>query len=489
MERSELPHASASRIAQAIRSRENSAGEVLEAYLERIDRVNPKVNAIVTLDVEGSRRRAAEADRALGQGTLWGPLHGVPITIKDTFETAGLRTTSSFEPLRDYVPEGDATSVARLRAAGAVILGKTNMPKLAGDVQSNSPLFGPARNPWDLSRTPGGSTGGGAAAVAAGLSALDLGSDIGGSIRVPAHFCGVYGLKPTEHLVPGTGHIPDLPGATKGVHHMNTYGPLARSVEDLELALRLLAGPDGRESRVPPVPLRETKSRALESMRFAWVDAFGDLRADQSTRETVARLVEMLARRGCVVREQVPQDFDIELAWRAYGMILGTESAAWLPWQQRLKVAFFYQFAHRDDPMSQTIGKAHTLRLRPYMRALAQRERLIAALEAFFGEWDVFLCPVCATPAFQHRPTPGLLPGEPIRVDGRSYPYWVAYTGFTAIFNLTGNPVVVIPIGISPEGLPIGVQLVGPRWGDLELLSIARQVAAVLGGIPRPPEL
>jgi amidase len=480
VDRDELTHAPAFRIAQAIRSREHTAVEVLEAHLERIDRVNPKLNAIVNLDAEGARRRAEEADRAIEEGKPWGPLHGVPITIKDT--------TSSFPPLKDYVPAEDAPVVARLRAAGAVILGKTNMPELAADVQSNSPIFGPARNPWDLRRTPGGSTGGGAAAVAAGLSAMELGSDIGGSIRVPSHFCGIFGLKPTEHLVPGTGHIPDLPGGTKGVHHMNTFGPLARSIDDLEMALRILAGPDGRDSHVPPIALRNGEARAAGPRRFAWVDAFGDLRADQATREALGRLVDSLGRKGHITREQFPANFDLELAWKTYGVILGTESAVWLPWGHRLKIAFFYQFAQPNDPMSHFIGKAHTLRLRPYMRAQAQREQLIRSLEEFFGEWDAFLCPVCATPAFELRPSPGLLPGEPIRVDGRSYPYWVANTGFTAIFNLTGNPVVVVPTGISPQGLPIGVQVVGRRWGDLKLLAIAREVATAIGSIPRPPE-
>jgi amidase len=270
---------------------------------------------------------------------------------------------------------------------------------------------------------------------------------------------------------------------------MNTYGPLARSVEDLEAAIRILAGPDGLDSLVPPVPFRGQEIREMKTLRFAWVDAFGDVRADRDTREALGKLVETLARQGCTVREQGPRDFDMELAWRTYGMINGTESAVWLPWLQRLKIAFFYQLVHRDDPMSHYIGKGHTLRLRPYMQALAQRERLISTLEALFDDWDVLLCPVCATPAFRHRPTPGLFPGEPVPVDERSYPYWVAYTGFTAVFNLTGNPVVVVPIGLSSQGLPIGIQIVGRRWGDLELLSIARQVAARLGGIPRPPEL
>jgi len=227
----------AAQLAGIIRSREASSAEVLEDHLRQIREHNPALNAVVTLDEERALERAREADAALAQGEIWGPLHGVPVTIKDTFETAGLRTTASFKPLADYRPQTDATVVARLRAAGAIILAKTNMPELALDIQSVSPIFGRANNPWDLGRTPGGSTGGGAAAVAAGLSPLEVGSDIGGSIRIPSHFCGLFGFKPTENRVPESGHIPGLPGEPRTVRHMGVFGPLARSVEDLKSRL------------------------------------------------------------------------------------------------------------------------------------------------------------------------------------------------------------------------------------------------------------
>ncbi|NEO92949.1 MAG: amidase, partial [Moorea sp. SIO3G5] len=209
---SKLVFLSASELAKAIRDRTVSSVEVLDAHLEHIALHNSKLNAIITLDAENAYQRATEADDALGRGEIWGRLHGVPVTIKDSLETKGLRTTSSYEPLANYVPTQDATVVARLRAAGAILLGKTNTPKLTTDFQTNSPLFGRTNNPWNLDYTSGGSTGGGAAAVAAGLSPLELGSDLGGSIRVPGHFCGVFGLKPTEHRVSTFGHIPELPG-------------------------------------------------------------------------------------------------------------------------------------------------------------------------------------------------------------------------------------------------------------------------------------
>ncbi|MBU1748753.1 MAG: amidase, partial [Chloroflexi bacterium] len=319
----DLVFSTAHQLANAIRQREVSAVEVLEAHLAQIARHNPALNAIVTLDEGGARQRATEADAALARGETGGPLHGVPVTIKDVYETAGLRTTASFKPLAEYVPQQDATVVARLKAAGAIVLGKTNMPEMAMDVQSNSPIFGRANNPWDLARTPGGSTGGGAAAVAAGLSPLELGSDIGGSIRIPSHFCGVYGFKPTEHRVPGTGHIPPPPGVAKTVRHMGVFGPLARSIDDLRLCLGLIAGPDSQDWEVPPVPLGDAPPRPLPGLRLAWTDDFGGAPVTAETRAALQALAGTLAEQGCHVERQNPTGFDFELAWETYGEILG----------------------------------------------------------------------------------------------------------------------------------------------------------------------
>ncbi len=236
-----LAFADATRIAGAIRSRQVSALAVVEMFQARIARLNPAINAIVTLN-DRARERARDADRALAAGESWGPLHGVPVVIKDCFETAGIRTTAGFPPLAEYVPEEDAVVVARLLAAGAIILGKTNVPTLAMGIRTHNPIFGVTRNPYDLERTPGGSTGGGAAAVAAGLAPLDVGSDNGGSIRIPAHFSGLYGLKLTEGRVSDRGHIPVLPGFPPSIRHLKSVGTLARSVDDLELALKVLVG-------------------------------------------------------------------------------------------------------------------------------------------------------------------------------------------------------------------------------------------------------
>jgi amidase len=232
---SDLVFTPAHELARMIRERVVSSVEVLDAYLGKISKHNSQLNAICTLDSENAQKRAKEADEALARGENWGMLHGVPITIKDCLETAGLRTTSGYKPLKDYVPQEDATVVSRLRNAGAIILGKTNLAKLASDWQGINDIFPRVNNPWNLNYTAGGSSSGSAAAVAAGLSALDIGDDFGGSIRQPSHFCGIYGLKPTDRRIPTTGHIPEIPGKFRCIRQMLTVGPLARSIEDLRL--------------------------------------------------------------------------------------------------------------------------------------------------------------------------------------------------------------------------------------------------------------
>jgi len=478
---SALVFRTATELAEIIRQKTASATEVLEAHLQHIARHNSALNAIVTLDEEGARQRAREADAALARGEVWGPLHGVPVTVKDVFETAGLRTTSSFQPLADYVPQQDATVVARLRAAGAVLLGKTNMPTLALDVQSNSPLFGRANNPWDTDRTPGGSTGGGAAAIAAGLSPLEVGSDIGGSARVPAHFCGILALKTSEHRVSMAGHIPEPPGAPRSVRHMGVVGPLARSVADLRLALSLIAGEDSRSWEVPPVSLAAADKRVLQACRIAWSDDFGGAPLSQDTLSVLNAVAEQLAQAGCRVERRNPPGFDFELAWQTWGELLGAEIGASMDRLPRLLTGL--QFRMMPDRSILKRGFLHGLGLNmsQYARVLTRRDGLIAGLEAFLAEWDAWLCPVTAGPAFAHCKT-----GQPIEVDGRLVPYFVANMSYTSVFNMTGCPVVVLPAGRSSEGLPIGLQLVGRRWRDMELLAVAEAVAEVTGPF-RPP--
>jgi amidase len=477
----DLVFRTATELARLMREKSASAQEVLEAHLRHIAAHNPGLNAIVTPNEQEARHRAELADAAWARGEVWGPLHGVPVTIKDVFETAGLRTTSGFKPLADYVPQQDATPVARLRAAGAIILGKTNMPTLALDVQTDNPLFGRANNPWDTSRTTGGSTGGGAASVAAGLSPLEIGSDIGGSVRIPAHYCGVFSLKTSEHRVSLAGHIPEVPGAPKGVRHMGTIGPLARCVEDLRLALSLIAGPDGRTWETPPVPVTPVPERPLREHRVAWTDDFG-VPVTQETRAALEKVAQELAQAGCHVERLNPPQFDFDVAWETWGEVLGSEIGAGMTFVPRLLTRLQFMMMRDRSILKRGLMRGLRQNMPRYAQALTRRDALISKLEEFLADWDAWLCPVTAGPAFAHCKT-----GQPITVDDQQVPYFAASTGYTSVFNLTGNPVVVLPVGRSKEGLPIGMQVVGRRWQDMALLAVAEALTEVTGPFQRPP--
>ena len=479
---SELIYRTAIDLATLICEKKASSTEIVDAHFDHIAQHNPKLNAIVTLNEEKARQRALEADATLAKGKSWGPLHGVPVTIKDTYETSGLRTTSSFKPLKDHIPEQDATVVARLQQAGAIILGKTNMPMLALDVQSNSPLFGRANNPWDITRTTGGSTGGGAASVAAGLSPLEIGSDLGGSVRIPAHFCGLFSIKPTDHLVSIAGHIPEPPGAPQGVRHMGMPGPLARSVEDLQLALTLIAGEDGRRWEVPPVKLSPVRKKPLKEYRFAWTDRFGDVVASQDTQKIMQELADNLTRIGCHVEKVSPSDFDFDLAWQVYGEISGAEVGSGMDAIPRLLTRLQFRMMPDASPHIRSLIRGLRMKMNHYAKALTDRDRLISQLEQFLSKWDAWLCPVTVGPAFKHCKT-----GQPVKIDDQDVPYFKANLSFTCVFNMTGNPAVVIPLGQSKDGLPIGVQVVGQRWKDMAVLSVAEALTEVTSEFQAPP--
>lgn len=482
--RGELSFTSTIALAEEIRARRVTAAEVLETFIAQVDRHNPTLNAIVTRDEEAARHRAAEADAAIARGRIWGPLHGVPITVKDAYETIGMRTTASHKPLSGHVPSSDAAVVARLRAAGAIIWGKTNMPELAMDFQSQSPIFGRANNPFDVGRTPGGSSGGGAAAVAAGFTPFEVGSDIAGSIRIPAHFCGIYGFKPTENRLPMAGHIPGLPGAPRGVRHMGSPGLLARTVGDLRLVFSVLAGADGgvEDVEVAPVPLAPPGAPMLAGLRFAWTDDFGGVRASAATRDALEQLASLLARCGARVVRRSPPHFDFASAWARWGELLGAEVAGSLALPDRLGFQLQFLSMSGRDPLALGVVRGAGFSMRQYAQLLTRRDEFIAELERFLGDWDAWLCPVATVPAIRH-----MKPGGRVEIDGAQTTYMSALGAYTSVFNLTGSPVVVLPLGQVGGGLPLGVQVVGRRWRDMELLNVAESIAAATGGYRRPP--
>lgn len=483
---SEITCLSATELAERILDRSIRSAEAVEAFLSRIEARNPGLNALVTLDEASARRQARQADRALDRDEPVGPFHGVPFTVKDCWETAGLRTTCGYPPLEDHVPDGDATAVARLREAGAVLLGKSNPAMLAADWQTDNPIFGRTTNPWDPSRTPGGSSGGSGAAVAAGLSPLDLASDSGGSIRVPSHFCGVAGLKPTEGRVPSRGHVPDwhLPGREpKGLlRHMGVYGPIARSVEDLRLCFSVLAGRDPREPGMPPVPPADPPPREPGSLRIAWTGRFGEAPLGAETTGVLEDVAGKLEAAGAEV-ERVEPDLPFEVAWRTWGEIAAAEIGAGMPlWLRGMFLLRFLSMADRSSPPRKGLKRGISLGGAGLVAALARRDETIRGVDRVLEGRDAWLCPVAATPAFEHRK-----PGAPIPVDGVDAPYVLAAAGYTTPFSLSGHPVVALPVGRTPAGLPVGVQVVGRRWEDERLLAVAEALEGIVPAPGSPP--
>jgi amidase len=465
---------------------EVGARELLEHYLERVARLNPSLNAVVTLDAEGARRAADAADEARARGRALGPLHGLPMTVKDTLETAGLRTTAGAPPFAEHVPERDATAVARLRGAGAVVFGKTNTPPFAADVQTFNPLFGTTRNPWDPERSPGGSSGGSATAVAAGLSAAEVGSDIGGSIRNPAHYCGVYGLKPTHGVIPLRGHIPGPPG-TLGEIDLAVLGPLARSADDLELLLDVLAGPDEARATAWQLALPAARHQTLRDYRVAaWLDdpacpvddavrgpheaAVAALRAAGVRVDTVARPVPSLA-----------------AAFDCYERLLWPlMSAGLLPDEMAELVTLADGAAHDDASAPVRHARASVIRMHDWIAANEERERLRAAWAAFFRDFDVLLCPVTPVAAVPHQHE-GTLLSRTLSVNGATRPYLdqIVWAGLATMALL---PATCAPVGRAAGGLPVGLQVVGPYLEDRTTIDFARRMADVVGGYEAPPE-
>ncbi len=476
-------------MAEAIRNGEVTSEELVRAHLNHIYLHNPDLNAIVTIDADNALRHAAEADEAFSRGEIRGPLHGVPVTIKDHFAVRNMRTTNAHPDMKDQVTLFDATVVGRLKDAGAIVIGKTNLPYLAMDLQTRNDVFGKTSNPWDPDRTPGGSGGGGAAAVAAGMSPVDIGSDMGGSLRIPAHFTGIYSFKPTENVVSHHGSFPGLFNPDRrAVRHMASIGPAARSVRDLELVMDIIAGPDGKDATVIPVDRpSEHGGPDLDSLRIAWSDQFGNVPVTGDTREAMEKFVKKLSDAGInVVR--IDPDYDFQAVWKNWGELNDIQLMYNQPGYIRL-FSFVFGWSYRArSPLMQMV---YPMSVTKNVEVLSRRDQLITSFDRFMGEWDAFICPAAALPAIKHRPPDAVrldMPvyTRPLQVDDKQLNYWTAMGAYATPFNVTGNPVVTIPAGYSEAGLPVGVQIVGGRWQDFELLEIAKRIDEVAGAYREP---
>lgn len=477
---SDLAFKPAAELARMISAKKLSARDLLEHYAQRIEQHNPSLNAIVVQDLDSGRARADEADAAAAQGKSWGPLHGVPMTIKDAFEVGGLVSSGGAEELKDHVPKRDGDAVARLRAAGAIIIGKTNVPVYSGDWQSYNDLYGRTNNPWDLGCTPGGSSGGAAAALSAGLVAAEIGSDIGGSIRVPANFCGLYGHKPSFGVIPQRGHIPPAPWGI-GSADLAVSGPLGRSVKDLELLLNVMAGPklEDRALQVKFPPARKIKRVAV------WAeDPFAPV--DNDVKGAVETAAQALADAGCEVDYHARPELEFRKSHALYLQILTSIISSDWP---SSTMAFMREHAASapDDAMDDLTLQARgtVLSYSDYLGLNGAREVLKAQWAAFFETYDALICPVTAVPAFAHD-TERRVPDRRIIINGEERPYMelLRWAGLATLCHL---PASAAPVGISEAGLPLGVQIVGPHQEDLTPLAVAAMLEHELGGFVPPP--
>ena len=474
---------SAKQLAADIRHRRIGCLEALDLYLARMDRHNPRLNAIVATDVEAARRRARRAEAALRKGQVWGPLHGVPMTIKESYDVVGMPTTWGLVELKSNLPARNALAVDRLLGAGVVLFGKTNVPVWLADYQSYNPIYGTTNNPWDPSRTPGGSSGGSAAALAAGLTGLEAGSDIGSSIRNPAHYCGIYGHKPTYGIVPPRGQA--LPGRV-AQGDISVIGPMGRSADDLALGLAVMAGADEIDGAGWRLTLPAPRRKRLRDFRVAVMLTDPVSEVDAEVQARLGALAAFLGRQKAKVSDTARPDIDTAEAQRVYVLLLrAATSGRQTPEQFEQNREIARGLRPDDESYYARMTRANVASHRDWLAASEARHQMRWRWAEFFRDWDVLLCPVAASAAFPHDHE-GERHERSITVNGHRVPttdqlFWAGYSGMAYL------PSTAAPAGFSPSGLPIGVQIVGPQYGDRTCIELARLLEREFQGFVPPP--
>ncbi len=449
---------SASEQAAAIREGRLGSEELLDLFLARIASVDTQVNAVCTLAVEPARERCRAADAATARGESWGLLHGLPVTIKDAIATAEIRSTGGATAMRDHVPTTDAPAVAALKTAGAIVFGKTNVPEWSGDWQSFNEMFGTTNNPWALTHTPGGSSGGAAAAVACGMTSFELGTDIGGSVRVPSAFCGVWGHKPSFGIIPTLGYL-DEPGGGGTESDVNVFGPIARSATDLRLLLDVLAQPTPERSTAWTLRLPEPTVASLQGLRVAvWFDE-PELEVDSQMSAVLHAAAAAVESAGAVVDRAARPEIDVRTAWRNGARLIGAATSV------------------------SDVGAPLTHH--QWMIMDRQRVRARAAWATFFADFDVLLCPVTIVTAFPHLQE-GLWSNRRITINGRERDY-LEIEGWPALIGSVYLPSTSVPVGRTAGGLPVGMQVVAPFLQDRTALLVGEWIGEIVGGYQPPP--
>ena len=477
---------SAHEILEKIKQREVSSLEVLESFLAQVEKVNPKINAIVALDAERAKEKAIEADNKINLKSKLGPLHGLPMTIKDAFEVEGIVSTGGNPAWKDNIPKRNAEAVQRLVDAGAIIFGKTNVPFLSSDLQSFNKIYGTTNNPWDLERTPGGSSGGSAAALAAGMTPLELGSDIGGSIRVPAHFCGLYGHKPSYNIISEVGHMPPPPGSILTGNGLSVAGPLARSPEDLEIALDVLVSAQEQDSQAWKVKLPKARTKKIKELKIAvWPDE-PYAEADNEITNLIKDTAKDLKHAGAKV-ETVDLPISFEEIDKIYSLLLNPLMLAGSPKETFETLAKLNESLDPNDVSELAkVARGSVLKHADGVLVNAMRQNMRQKWRKFFNKFDVILCPTCITPAFKHNHNP--VHERKLTINGKDDEYLRA-TLWAGPAVSAGLPSTNVPIGMSSNNLPISMQITGPYLEDKTCLEVAKVVRNIRGGFKIPPNL
>ena len=476
----EMAFQSALQLGAMIRNKSISAVEMLEYFIARVEQYDGGINAVVVRDFDRARENAKAADAALAKDQIWGPLHGVPVTLKESYDVEGLITTRGIPVWKDNVATADAVSVTRLKETGVNLFGKTNVPLNLADMQSYNEIYGTTNNPWDLSRGPGGSSGGSAASLAAGMTGLESGSDIGGSIRNPAHYCGVFGHKPTWGLLPPRGHA--APGVL-AQSDLTVIGPLARSAADLEVATLAMAGPDEIQAAGLQLALQPCPHPTLGSFRVAVWNNDDNAPVTKETRKRIDAVAQAIKDAGGTVDYDARPDIDIDAAHDNYSSLLSAVMASRNPEEEYNRLLARLNAA--DTPTEVKAGLQRQLATyRDYSLANEARTQSRWAWHRFFKQWDVIIMPVTTTPAFEHQQGPWHERSLQVDNETRGYGEGVFWSG-PAINNYL--PSTVIPTGAVGEGLPIGVQIMGPEYGDLKTIGMARLLEAAGFSFVAPP--
>lgn len=474
---------SALELAEMIREGQATSVQIVSDHLDQIKQHNDTLNAVVILDEEAALRTAESRDREAQDGHFRGPLHGVPMTIKEQYWLEGYKATINTDRFEDWVAPEDAVVVERLKSAGAVIMGKTNVPKELLDYQVWGDIYPEGKNPYDIAYSPGGSSGGSAAALASGMTPVELGGDFGGSIRIPSYFCDLYGLKPTENTIPSHGLIPQADDAEGHVFHMGVGGPMARTVEDMELIWKIIRGPHHSDRITPRIDWADPSGRQLSDFRVAWLDGWPEYEPSHQIKTLIHDFVDRLSQHGCQTENAAPGNHlhtrSLSVFMRLFGMVLAQE-LWWLP-KRLMRFQIKNTIMKGMEKFSTEYKQGFNHSFLNYSEAMGRRAQVISEWEQYFEAYDLLVCPMSFGPAYERREI-----GTPITYEDKTLVYVNYCWPYVACFNATGHPAMNVPLGLDGEGLPVGVQIVGPYWSEPTLIHFAKLLSTLTSGFRQP---